>query len=97
MTRNYRRHSTSYGRILLLALRCESEAYLLPQPYAVTVPPEGGTVPVKLTVTPNTAVSAGKGRLGAAVPIAPPLWLDCHYECAGISEKVSRPVTVVKR
>jgi predicted phosphodiesterase len=82
---------------LTFELRCDGQAYQLPQAYTMTVPLEGGVVPVKLTMIPNIPVSAGNGRRGAVVPMEPPLWVDCRYECAGISEKVSRPVTVIKR
>ena len=70
-------------------LRCDEGTYQLPEPKTLTIPKEGGTFNVELTVTPLVEVKVPKNKK----PIEPALWLDCHYEIDRAQERISHPIT----
>ena len=70
----------------------EQGNYQLPQPKTLKVPKEGGTIRTELTVTPLVEVGVPPDDRGRAKPIAPALWLDCHYQIDDIQEDVSHPI-----
>lgn len=74
-------------------LRCDEGAYQLPEPKTLTIPKEGGTFNVELTVTPLVGGKVPKDKRGRAQAIVPALWLDCHYEIDRAREIVSHPIT----
>jgi len=73
-------------------LRCDEGAYQLPEPKTLTIPKEGGTFKVELTVTPLVGGKVPKDKRGRAQTIVPALWLDCHYEIGRAREIVSHPI-----
>lgn len=82
---------------MTFSLRCDKGTYELPEAEVVTVSKEGGTVETELTVTPLVEVKVPKDSRGRAKPIAPALWLDCHYEIGRIKETISKAVMAKAR
>jgi predicted phosphodiesterase len=82
------------GARLTFEVRGDAEGYRLPESQTVTIPDQGGTAHVDLTVTPKAAVRLGRAGRDRTASVEPALWLDCHYELGRFEETISRPVLV---
>jgi len=67
-------------------LGCDEGTYVLPEPKIISIPKEGGTFNVELSVTPLTDVKVSND------PIEPALWLECHYEIGRVKEHISHSI-----
>ena len=68
-------------------LHCNKGTYRLPEPKTLTIPKEGGTFNVELTVTPLVDVKVPNKK-----PIVPELRLECHYEIGRVKEHISHSI-----
>ncbi len=77
---------------LILELHCPREAYEVAGPKEITLPKEGGTIKVKLELTPLKDVVCGKDPQGRIMTISPPMWLDYQYKVGSFSAGLNQPV-----